>query len=262
MLLVMCAALMGVDGAALFVFCVRPLLRRRRRAGPTTPSGRSAGETTGASISMGIDAQLTAAEEELVWLRKKVYLSHHSHGANQRSLSAPERSSRSGGVLVGPAALEGAAPARSAGRDVGDDRQAQPDRAGPTPLGLPERPCIVPGWRGGVEPARLSVALLDGEHGDPSGPRPQPAVTRDSKGWRRHFPVNMSRAEQMARLAAAVTIAALTALVLPGAAGGGWGMALVVAGWLAVTDLAVSGLTGHCPLHRLVRLPWDPKANG
>lgn len=79
-------------------------------------------------------------------------------------------------------------------------------------------------------------------------------------GWRRHVPVNMSRAERVARVAAGLLIAGLTGLVVPGAVVGAWGAALVVLGWLAVVDLVVSGLTGHCPLHRFVRLPWDPRA--
>ena len=77
-------------------------------------------------------------------------------------------------------------------------------------------------------------------------------------GWRRHFPVNMSRAEQVARVLAGLVIAALTGTVVPGVVAGAWGVSLVVIGWLAVADLVVSGLTAHCPLHRFVRLPWDP----
>ncbi|MDA8283230.1 MAG: DUF2892 domain-containing protein [Actinomycetota bacterium] len=80
----------------------------------------------------------------------------------------------------------------------------------------------------------------------------------DVTGWRRHFPVNMSRAEQVARVAAGLLIAAMTGLVVPGAVVGAWGVILVVVGWLAAADLVVSGLSGHCPLHRFVRLPWDP----
>lgn len=82
----------------------------------------------------------------------------------------------------------------------------------------------------------------------------------DVTGWRRYVPVNMSRAERVARVAAGLLIAAMTALVVPGAVVGAWGAALVTLGWLAVTDLVVSGLTGRCPLHRFVRLPWDPRA--
>ena len=79
-------------------------------------------------------------------------------------------------------------------------------------------------------------------------------------GWRRYCPVNMSRAEQVARVAAGLVIAAITGAVVPGAVAGAWGVSLVVLGWLAVADLVVSGLIGHCPLHRFVRLPWDPRA--
>ncbi len=77
-------------------------------------------------------------------------------------------------------------------------------------------------------------------------------------GWRCHFPVNMSRAEQVARVLGGLVIAALTGAVVPGVVAGAWGVSLVVIGWLAVADLVVSGLTAHCPLHRFVRLPWDP----
>lgn len=80
----------------------------------------------------------------------------------------------------------------------------------------------------------------------------------DVTGWRRYVPVNMSRAERAARVAAGLLIAAMTALVVPGTVAGAWGAALITLGWLAVVDLVVSGLTGHCPLHRFVRLPWDP----
>ena len=80
----------------------------------------------------------------------------------------------------------------------------------------------------------------------------------DAARWRRHFPVNMSQAERVARVAAGLSIAALAGLVVPGAFAGAWGVSLIALGWLAVADLVVSGLTGHCPVHRFVRLPWDP----
>jgi hypothetical protein len=72
----------------------------------------------------------------------------------------------------------------------------------------------------------------------------------------------MSRGEQVARVTAGLGIAAMTALVVPGTIPGAWGLAVVVLGWLATADLVASGLIGHCPLHRWVRLPWDPGRAG
>ncbi|WP_331753172.1 DUF2892 domain-containing protein (plasmid) [Streptomyces sp. NBC_00637] len=112
-----------------------------------------------------------------------------------------------------------------------------------------------------VRRARAEVVRLRGLQGRSAAP-PAPGGVKPSAvavtGWRRYLPVNMSRPEQVVRVAAGVAIAVIAVLVLPGV-GGGWGVGLAVVSGLAVVDLVVSGLIAHCPLHRFMRMPWEPR---
>ncbi|MET9833552.1 DUF2892 domain-containing protein [Streptomyces sp. NPDC006385] len=110
--------------------------------------------------------------------------------------------------------------------------------------------------------ARVELARLRRRQGHPGAPTATSGagarVSVATTGWRRYLPVNMSRAEQVVRVAAGLTIAVIAALVLPDTVGG-WRVGLAVLSGLAVVDLVVSGLIGHCPLHRFLRMPWEPR---
>ncbi|GAA3137488.1 hypothetical protein JOF29_000088 [Kribbella aluminosa] len=112
--------------------------------------------------------------------------------------------------------------------------------------------------------ARAELVRLRRRHGQPDAPIPTDEALRASvvvavPRWRRYLPVNMSRVEQVVRVAAGVAVAVIAALVLPGAVGSGWRVGLAVLSGLVVVDLVVSGLIGHCPLHRFLRMPWEPR---
>ncbi|MET9835422.1 DUF2892 domain-containing protein [Streptomyces sp. NPDC006385] len=109
--------------------------------------------------------------------------------------------------------------------------------------------------------ARAELARLRRRRGWPDAPTATGGERLSAPvavaGWRRYLPVNMSRAEQVVRVAAGLTIAVIAVLVLPHTVGG-WRVGLAVLSGLTVVDLVVSGLIGHCPLHRFLRMPWEP----
>ena len=114
-------------------------------------------------------------------------------------------------------------------------------------------------YRGTATPA----APVTGSSSDPGSGATRsraevPAGSEPSPRWRRHLPVNVSGPERVVRGVVGVALAIALVLV-SGQVGGTWGTALYVLAWAAVIDLVVSGLIGHCPLHRWVRLPWDPR---